>query len=136
MKLLFFSLFCFVSVNVFSQTPEITGKWKTNGFLGVNANAKFILQKAINDDKYENKYGLFVEINEDFTFSNYYQGWCGNGCDLEIKGKYSLDTNNHITFYLNQFIYNGLGCKGQKKLKPFTKTYSFEVNDGILILKQ
>jgi hypothetical protein len=158
MKKYTFLVFLFICVTAFAQKDKeplrscsgkildqknkkrqemIVGKWRPDFFLGANENyEKLTLKPAVNNDELENKYGQFVEINKDFTFRNYSQGWCGNGCDLEIRGKYSLDTDNHIIFYYNQFIYNGLGCKGQKKLKPFSQTYCFEVKDGVLILKQ
>lgn len=120
-----------------TQHPEITGKWRPDKFLGANpADIGFQLKPTINNDKPDNKYGNFVEINKDFTFHSYTQGSCGMGCGLDIKGTYSFDKKGKIIFLFQEFIYSGEGCKGQKKQKPFTpRSFTFKKENGILTLK-
>lgn len=102
--------------------------------MGANSDfAEFKLKPAINDNKYENRYGHFMEINEDFTFHSYSRGWCGNGSGWEIKGKYAVDTEEKITFYYNVIQY----IKNKRQEKPSVSgPFVFTKENGILILKK
>ena len=158
MKKYTFLVFLFISVTAFAQKDKeplrsrsgkildqknkkrqemIIGKWRPDFFLGANENyEKLTLKPAVNNDEPENKYGQFVEINKDFTFRSYSQGWCGMGCELEIKGIYSFDKKEQVIFQFLEFIYYGEGCKGQKKKKPYiSKPFAFTKENEILVLK-
>lgn len=109
------------------QHPEVLGKWIMSDAFSQKKNKPEITLKPIEN---ELDYGYFLEIKEDYTFVMYDKGDCP--AYIKINGRYSFDADRKITFYCNDIQYWGK----KKKSKPFNKTYSFEMKDGILNLKQ
>jgi hypothetical protein len=96
-KLLILLLFT-ISISAKSQI-EITGKWKIDFLISAENQNNYKLTKP-QENVFYDRYGNFLELRENGTFTSFNAAPCGNDCFHTNSGKYYIKNEKNISFQI------------------------------------